>query len=63
MAIERLRELLRALADGPRSLVELGTDGRTVRAAEKRGLVMVYEGHMAMLTELGEAQLKLLEVD
>ena len=60
----RMLALLRELEDNPRSMVSLVEthDRRTITAAQKQGLVMVYAPQMAMLTEQGKAYLTLEEV-
>ncbi len=59
-AAARMLALLRDL-DEPKSLVSLVEvhDRRTITAAEKQGLVMVYAPQMAMRTETGSAYLTL----
>jgi ABC-type oligopeptide transport system ATPase subunit len=59
----RMVALLRDL-DDPKSMVSLVEthDRRTISAAEKQGLVMIYAPQMVMRTEIGEAYLTLEEV-
>lgn len=55
-------ELLQELEE-PRSLVSLQEifDGRTIKAAEKAGYIMVYDTHMVMRTDVGHAAMVVAE--